>query len=112
MATRVLDVGPGAFILIFMWALNLVIVFFARKSKKGISIIVGFTLFDLIVTLILLLGPRNDSDPSPFVEDDYFFIRLAVLIITCVGTLAGLYSTFKLYGMKPVYAEHKDSVYL
>ncbi|OCT72329.1 transmembrane protein 218 [Xenopus laevis] len=110
MATTILGVGPGVFIIAVIWVVTLMLaVLLCRASGKArFWTVVVFTLA-LITTLILVFFPRASQTPAPAKEmqivDTFFIGRYFLISIMSVIFLGCLFFVFVYHILEPVYAK-------
>ncbi|XP_069805230.1 transmembrane protein 218 [Dendropsophus ebraccatus] len=110
MASTVLGVGTGVFVIAVIWVVTLLsCVLLARAA--GAARFLSLTLFFLavIVTLILIFFPRASETPSPVKEvqivDTFFIGRYVLLSLISVIFLGSLFLSVVYCVLEPVYAK-------
>ncbi|XP_065827226.1 transmembrane protein 218-like [Oscarella lobularis] len=103
-------VGTGIIILSVSWGAAIIFSCLFAKSdslRKLIPAVLGVA---LLLTLILLLIPRESSaDSADSSEYDTTVIgRTALLILESVSLVGGLVAIFVLYCMEQIQGNHKD----
>lgn len=105
MTTHVLGVGLGLFLLIALWAVTIVLYIVSMRTEKQVGSVV--ILVATIVTLVLVLIPRDSEIPAPPVVKlyDHFFIwRTLVVIFLGVSAFAGFIVVLITHFMEPRFA--------
>ncbi|KAM9298915.1 transmembrane protein 218 [Gastrophryne carolinensis] len=110
MATTVLGVGTGVFVIAVIWVVTLLLcVLLTRASGAARLLSVIFFLLALIVTLILVFFPRAQETPAPEKEiqivDTFFIGRYVLLAVMSVIFLASVFLSVMNYVFEPVYAK-------
>ncbi|XP_013789795.1 transmembrane protein 218-like [Limulus polyphemus] len=108
---RVFGVGPGVFIVAFIWSFA-VFIFLAISRTKTIGATTGglATIFVLaVVTIILFVIPREQLDTSENDEfeifDKLFYWRVALVVFMGISFIGGLTCVFVTVWMEPVFAK-------
>ncbi|XP_068094999.1 transmembrane protein 218 isoform X2 [Hyperolius riggenbachi] len=110
MASTVLGVGTGVFILAVIWVVTLLLcVLLSRASGATRFLSVVFFLLALIVTLILVFFPRASETSTQQKEvqivDTFFIGRYVLLSVMSVIFLASVFLSVVYYVLEPVYAK-------
>ncbi|XP_028840093.1 transmembrane protein 218 [Denticeps clupeoides] len=110
MATLVLGVGAGVFIIIVIWIVALAFIMLLSRASGATKLgIIPILLLALIATLILVFFPRAAEAPSPVKEvqivDSLFIGRYVLLSLVSVVFLAALFMLLPLHFLEPVYAK-------
>ncbi|XP_072282600.1 transmembrane protein 218 isoform X2 [Pyxicephalus adspersus] len=110
MATTILGVGTGVFVISVIWIVTLLLcVLLSRTSGTTRLLNVVFFLLALIVTLILVFFPRASETSTPEKEfqivDTFFIGRYVLLSVMSVIFLATAFLSLLYYLLEPVYAK-------
>ncbi|XP_019713314.1 transmembrane protein 218 isoform X1 [Hippocampus comes] len=110
MATTVLGVGTGVFVITAVWIVTFVLwMMLLRASGSSKLGVIPFFLLALIITLALVFFPRSATTPSSFKEreivDTLFIARYVLLAIVSVSFLGGLFMLLPFHFLEPVYAK-------
>ena len=110
--TRVLGVGVGLFLIILVWSLAVATLLVVTRRGAGAS--VGIVTTATIVTMVLLLIPRQDKHTDKDEDvieggevpvDRLFIWRTIMVILSCLFSIIGVILVGLDYGMhtiKPV----------
>ncbi|KAM4652896.1 transmembrane protein 218 isoform 1-T5 [Discoglossus pictus] len=110
MATTVLGVGTGVFILAVIWVVTLLLCLLLSRATgtARLSVILVFFL-SVIVTLILVFFPRSSLTPTPQKEvqivDTFFIGRYVLVSIMSVIFLGSLFLVLVYQILEPIYAK-------
>ncbi|RUS83925.1 hypothetical protein EGW08_008339 [Elysia chlorotica] len=110
MAVQVMGVGIGVFILAFVWAVALIVcITFARSPTSIASLGPVSILGAIVVSLILILIPREAKETSPEEESvvyDYSIVyRSSLIAALALFVLVGLVLFLVNHAMQPVLAK-------
>ncbi|XP_071381497.1 transmembrane protein 218 [Centroberyx affinis] len=110
MASSVLGVGTGVFLIALVWILALVFgMMLLRASGPAKLGVVPVFLLALIITLALVFFPRSSETPSPFKEmeivDRFFIGRYVLLSLVSAVFLVALFMLLPQHFLEPVYAK-------
>ncbi|XP_038610569.1 transmembrane protein 218 [Tachyglossus aculeatus] len=110
MASTVLGVGGGVFILALMWvAVLLLCLLLSRASGPTRLSVIFVFLAALIATAVLLLLPRAGEFPIPTVEvkvtDPFFIGRYVLLAFLAAVFLGSLFLLLVQHGVEPICAK-------
>ncbi|KAM4702622.1 transmembrane protein 218 [Rhinophrynus dorsalis] len=110
MASTILGVGTGVFILAIIWVVTLLLsVLLCRASGKARFLVVLVFLLALIITLILVFFPRASQTPPPAKEiqivDTFFIGRYFLISIMSVIFLGSLFLVIVYHILEPIYAK-------
>ncbi|XP_005089365.1 transmembrane protein 218 [Aplysia californica] len=110
MASTVLNVGIGLFILAFLWVLALsVCVAFARSPTKIANIGPLAVVAALVISVILIFIPREDQFPSAEEQSvvyDYSIVyRSSLIAVMALFVLLGGVFYLVFHAMTPVHAK-------
>ncbi|XP_053307945.1 transmembrane protein 218 [Spea bombifrons] len=110
MATTILGVGSGVFILAIIWVVTLLLcVLLSRVSGSARFSVIPVFLLAVILTLILVFFPRADETPAPEKEiqivDSFFIGRYFLISIMSVVFLGSAFLALVYHVLEPVYAK-------
>ncbi|KAM3868591.1 transmembrane protein 218 [Diretmus argenteus] len=110
MASSVLGVGTGVFLVALVWVVALLLgIILLRASGPAKLGVVPVFLLALIITLALVFFPRSPETPSPFKEmeivDRFFIGRYVLLSVVSVVFLTVLFMLLPHHFLEPVYAK-------
>ncbi|KAM8928013.1 transmembrane protein 218 [Pelodytes ibericus] len=110
MASTILGVGTGVFVLAVIWVVTLLLcVLLSRASGKARLSAVLVFLLAVTVTLILLFFPREVETPAPMTEvqivDTFFIGRYILISIISVIFLGSFFLTLVYHILEPIYAK-------
>ncbi|XP_066507455.1 transmembrane protein 218 [Hoplias malabaricus] len=110
MATAVLGVGTGVFIIALIWIVSLVLtLLLSRASAQTKLFIIPTVVLALTITFILIFFPRAPEFPSTVKEtqivDTFFIGRYVLLSIVSVVFLAALFALLPFHLLEPVHAK-------
>ncbi|XP_029925645.1 transmembrane protein 218 [Myripristis murdjan] len=110
MASTVLGVGTGVFLVSLVWILALLLgMMLLRASGSAKLGVVPVLLLALIVTLALVFFPRSSETTSPFKEieivDRFFIGRYVLLSVVSAVFLVALFMLVPHHFLEPVYAK-------
>ncbi|XP_077360774.1 transmembrane protein 218 [Festucalex cinctus] len=118
MATTVLGVGTGVFVIAVVWIVTfglwMILLRASGSSKLGV---LPIFLLAVIITLVLVFFPQSPTTPSAFKEreigDTLFIARYVLLALASVSFLIGLFMLLPFHFLEPSYAKvlrtHKKS---
>ncbi|XP_057676333.1 transmembrane protein 218 isoform X2 [Corythoichthys intestinalis] len=110
MATTVLGVGTGVFIITAVWIVSFVLWMMLLRASGSIKLgVVPVFFLALTVTLALVFFPQSPSTPSAFKEkeivDPLFIARYVLLGLATLIFLFGLVMLLPFHFLEPVYAK-------
>ncbi|XP_040182376.1 transmembrane protein 218 isoform X2 [Rana temporaria] len=110
MASTVLGVGTGVFVIAALWVVTLLLcVLFSRTSGAARLLSVAFFLLALIITLVLIFFPRASETSTTQKEvqivDTFFIGRYVLLSVMSLIFLASVFLSLLYYVLEPVYAK-------
>ncbi|XP_056400234.1 transmembrane protein 218 [Hyla sarda] len=110
MASTVLGVGTGVFVIAVIWVVTLLTcVLLSRAAGTARFLSLSLFLLAVIVTLILIFFPRASETPSPEKEvqivDTFFIGRYVLLSLISAIFLGSLFLSVVYYILEPVYAK-------
>ncbi|CAI9532854.1 unnamed protein product, partial [Staurois parvus] len=110
MATTVLGVGTGVFVISAIWVVTLLLcVLLSRTSGAARLLSIVFFILALIVTLVLIFFPRASETSTAQKEfqivDTFFIGRYVLLSVMSVIFLASVFLSLVYYILEPVYAK-------
>ncbi|XP_056300559.1 transmembrane protein 218 [Pseudoliparis swirei] len=110
MASAVLDVGTGVFVIAIVWILLLVFgMMLLRASGSAKLGIIPIFLLALTITLVLVFFPRSPETAAPFKEteivDTLFIGRYVLLAVVSTVFLLVVFMLIPFHFLEPVYAK-------
>ncbi|XP_061559141.1 transmembrane protein 218 isoform X2 [Phyllopteryx taeniolatus] len=110
MATTVLGVGTGVFVITAVWIVTFVLwMMLLRASGSSKLGVVPVFLLALTITLALVFFPQSTTTPSAFKEieivDTLFIARYVLLALMSVIFLCALFMLLPFHFLEPVYAK-------
>ncbi|KAG9482423.1 transmembrane protein 218 [Eleutherodactylus coqui] len=110
MASTVLGVGTGVFVIAVIWVVTLLsCILLSRASGAARLSSIALFFLAVIITLILVFFPRASETPSPEKEvqivDSFFIGRYVFLSLISVIFLGSLFLALSYYILEPVYAK-------
>ncbi|XP_063799829.1 transmembrane protein 218 [Pseudophryne corroboree] len=110
MATTVLGVGTGVFVLAVIWVITLLLcIILARASGAARFFSILLLFLAVILTLILVYFPRDSQTPSTVTEvqivDTFFIGRYVLISVMSLIFLGSLFLALVYYALEPVYAK-------
>ncbi|XP_034406438.1 transmembrane protein 218 [Cyclopterus lumpus] len=110
MASTVLDVGTGVFVIAIVWILLLVFgMMLLRASGSAKLGIIPVFLLALTITLVLVFFPRRPETAAPFKEteivDTLFIGRYVLLAVVSAVFLLVFFMLLPFHFLEPVYAK-------
>ncbi|XP_073441001.1 transmembrane protein 218 [Dendrobates tinctorius] len=110
MASTVLGVGIGVFVIAVIWVVTLLMcILLSRASGAARFSSLALLLLAVIITLILVFFPRASETPSPEKEvqivDSFFIGRYVLLSIISVIFLGSIFLSVNSWVLEPVYAK-------
>ncbi|KAI9345576.1 hypothetical protein BDR26DRAFT_856289 [Obelidium mucronatum] len=111
-ATKIMGVGWGAFICMFVGGVLVVFsLSFSMHDLAGLIYFASAILMALIVVLLNYLpkAPVGSVPDSVLVFDLTYYPRIALILLLLLGSVAGLGGVFAFYVLIPVYAINPDA---
>ncbi|TNN51667.1 Transmembrane protein 218 [Liparis tanakae] len=110
MASAVMDVGTGVFVIAIVWILLLVFgMMLLRASGSAKLGIIPIFLLALTITLVLVFFPRSPETAAPFKEmeivDTLFIGRYVLLALVSTVFLLVVFMLLPFHFLEPVYAK-------
>ncbi|PNH07400.1 hypothetical protein TSOC_006146 [Tetrabaena socialis] len=105
LATRVVGVGLGVFLVFFFLALSLVVCLVGSRTKYRWAIYMASTAMFGIIALVLIASPKGEKPVKP--PEGYDLTIIPVVIITavvCIGVLLGAVGMLVFHVLPTVYA--------
>ncbi|CAM9859167.1 unnamed protein product [Lampetra planeri] len=106
---RVLGIGVGLFVLVFLWVLSLLLcVLMSRASRPLRFVSVGVFLLVVIITLVLVFFPKQTpSVPvvKELITDDFFIGRYVLLTFSLLALLVAIALAIVFHVLEPVYGQ-------
>ncbi|CAM9768184.1 unnamed protein product [Lampetra fluviatilis] len=102
---RVLGIGVGLFVLVFLWVLSLLLcVLMSRASRPLRFVSVGVFLLVVIITLVLVFFPKQ-TPSVPVITDDFFIGRYVLLTFSLLALLVAIALAIVFHVLEPVYGQ-------
>ncbi|XP_054482287.1 transmembrane protein 218 [Anoplopoma fimbria] len=110
MASTVLEVGTGVFVIVMVWIAFLVFgMMLLRASGSAKLGIIPLFLLALTITLVLVFFPRSPETTPPFKEtqivDTLFIGRYVLLAVVSAVFLLVFFMLLPFHFLEPVYAK-------
>ncbi|XP_029304220.1 transmembrane protein 218 isoform X1 [Cottoperca gobio] len=110
MASTVLEVGTGVFVIAIVWIAALVFgMMLLRASGSAKLAVIPIFLLALTITLVLVFFPRSPETMPPFKEieivDTLFIGRYILLALVSVVFLVVFFMLLPFHFLEPVYAK-------
>ncbi|XP_078464330.1 transmembrane protein 218 [Lampetra fluviatilis] len=107
---RVLGIGVGLFVLVFLWVLSLLLcVLMSRASRPLRFVSVGVFLLVVIITLVLVFFPKQTPSVPVVKElvitDDFFIGRYVLLTFSLLALLVAIALAIVFHVLEPVYGQ-------
>ncbi|XP_041471330.1 transmembrane protein 218-like [Lytechinus variegatus] len=104
----IFGVGTGLFVLAILWALAILLCAVFSRADKLRGAAFGIVLLVIIITLILVFIPREDSNAQPSdikITDQTFIPRVLMLTLFGLFAFLSLIFMFSLHWTEPIHAK-------
>nr|XP_032820355.1 transmembrane protein 218 [Petromyzon marinus]XP_032820356.1 transmembrane protein 218 [Petromyzon marinus] len=104
---RILGIGVGLFVLVFLWVLSLLLcVLMSRASRPLRFVSVGVFLLVVIITLVLVFFPKQTPSmpvvKEPVITDEFFIGRYVLLTFSLLALLVAIALAIVFHVLEPV----------
>ncbi|XP_029030099.1 transmembrane protein 218 isoform X2 [Betta splendens] len=110
MASTVLEVGTGVFVIAVVWIVAIVFGSMLVKASGSAKLgVIPIFLVALTITLVLVFFPRSQETVPPFkqieIVDTLFIGRYVLLAVVSAVFLVAFFMLLPLHFLEPVYAK-------